>query len=310
MSNLCDAMGLRMRYGRPESQFETEFEPATGTIWGYFKPRDVTYFSVSLLQDIASHDATLAERAGHLEIEGALCKPSYYVLASRTPGVFSMGGDLSLFAMLIKVQDRTALASYAKLCIDNIYRRVHRFFSPTLTTISLVQGDALGGGFEAALTSDVIIAEESAQMGLPEILFNLFPGMGACSLLTRRIGLRAAEEFILTGKVLSAAQLHRMGIVDVVATDGQGNTAVRNWIERNAKRRNGMQAVFGARNFIHPVTRQELEGIVDLWVDAALRLTERDLRMMQRLVKAQVRRMGSEGTDAAGAAVESMTAAG
>ncbi len=291
MSNLCDAIGLRMSYGKTGSQYETEFEAATGTIWGFFKPRNGTCFSVDLLQDIAAHDAPLAAKGGHLEIEAELCHPRHYVLASRTPGIFNTGGDLALFAMLIKAQDRTAIASYAKLCIDNIYRRVHNFGSPTMTTISLVQGDALGGGFEAALTSDVIIAEESAQMGLPEILFNLFPGMGAYSLLARRIGMRAAEEFILSGKVLKAAELHKMGIVDVVATDGQGETAVRNWITNNAKRRNGMQAVFRARNFIHPVTREELDGIVELWVDAALRLTERDLRMMQRLVKAQTRRI-------------------
>ena len=61
--------------------------------------------------------------------------------------------------------------------------RVRAFFSPTLTKIVLVQGDALGGGFECALASDVIVAEESAQMGLPEILFNLFPAWAraACS---------------------------------------------------------------------------------------------------------------------------------
>ena len=109
----------------------------------------------------------------------------------------------------------------------------------------------------------MIVAEESAQMGLPEILFNLFPGMGAYSLLARRIGMRAAEELILSGKVLPAAELHEMGIVDVLATDGQGETAVRNWIAKNAKRRNGMQAVFRARQFIHPVTREELDGIVE-----------------------------------------------
>jgi DSF synthase len=130
-------------------------------------------------------------------------------------------------------------------------------------------------------------------MGMPEILFNLFPGMGACSLLARRIGLRAAEELILSGKIMSAAELHKLGVVDVIATDGQGETAVRNWIAKNAKRRNGMQAVFRARQFIHPVTREELDGIVGLWVDAALRLSERDLRMMSRLVRAQMRRVES-----------------
>ena len=305
MSNMRDAMGLCLPYGKANSQYETEFEPATSTVWGYFNPKDgVPCYSLGLLKDILEHDQQLVRNGGKVEVEGALHEVNYYVTASRTPGIFNVGGDLALFSMLIKAGDRDALANYAKLCIDNIYPRTRAFFSPTLTKIVLVQGDALGGGFECALASDVIVAEESAQMGLPEILFNLFPGMGACSLLARRIGIRAAEELILSGKIYSAAELHKMGVVDVIATDGQGETAVRNWIAKNAKRRNGLQAVHRARQFIHPVTREELDGIVGLWVDAAMRLGERDLKMMSRLVRAQVRR--TEPRPAGGGSVVEM----
>jgi DSF synthase len=292
MSNMRDAVGLCIPYGRTDSQYETEFEPATGTVWGYFNPRHgAPCYSLDLLKDILEHDQRLMDNGGKIEAEGTMHAVQHYVTASRTPGIFNVGGDLALFAMLIKAGDRHALENYAKLCIDNMYPRIRSFFSPTLTKITLVQGDALGGGFECALASDVLVAEENAQMGLPEILFNLFPGMGACSLLARRIGMRAAEELILSGKIFTAAELHKMGVVDVLATDGQGETAVRNWITKNAKRRNGLQAVHRARQFIHPVTREELDGIVGLWVDAALRLTERDLRMMNRLVRAQMRRI-------------------
>jgi DSF synthase len=294
MSNMRDTVGLCIPYGKTTSQYETEFEPATGTVWGYFNPKHgVPCYSLGLLKDILEHDQHLMRNGGKVDVDGALHQVNHYVTASRIPGVFNVGGDLALFAMLIKSGDREALAQYAKLCIDNIYPRTQSFFSPTLTKISLVQGDALGGGFECALAADVIVAEESAQMGMPEILFNLFPGMGACSLLARRIGLRAAEELILSGKVMSAAEMHKLGIVDVVATDGQGETAVRNWIAKNAKRRNGLAAVHRARQFIHPITRQELDGIVGLWVDAALRLGERDLKMMHRLVRAQMKRTES-----------------
>ena len=294
MSNLRDATGLCLSYGRAGSQYETQFEPATSTVWGYFNPREgVPCYSLGLLKDILEHDQRLVANGGKVEVEGGMHPVHYYVTASRVPGIFNVGGDLALFSMLIKAGDREALAHYARLCIDNIYPRTRSFFSSTLTKIVLVQGEALGGGFECALASDVIVAEEGAQMGLPEILFNLFPGMGACSLLARRIGIRAAEELILSGKVLPAAELHKMGIVDVLATDGQGETAVRNWIAKNARRRNGLQAVHRARQFIHPVTREELDGIVGLWVDAALRLGERDLKMMNRLVRAQMRRMES-----------------
>jgi DSF synthase len=305
VSNMRDAVGLCLPYGKTNSQYETEFEPATNTVWGYFNPKEgVPCYSLGLLKDILEHDQALVRNGGKVEVEGALNDVNYYVTASRTPGIFNVGGDLALFAMLIKAGNREALAQYAKLCIDNIYPRTQAFFTPTLTKITLVQGDALGGGFECALASDVIVAEESAQMGLPEILFNLFPGMGAYSLLARRIGMRAAEEFILAGKVLPATELHKMGIVDVLATDGQGETAVRNWIAKNAKRRNGLQALHRARQFIHPITRQELDGVVGLWVDAALRLTDRDLKMMHRLVRAQARRMESRPTGGASNVLE------
>jgi DSF synthase len=293
MSNMRDAVGLCLPYGKTNSQYETEYEPATGTIWGYFNPRGNLCFSLGLLKDIAAHDQPLTAKCGAVEVDGQIVQPSHYVLASRSPRVFNVGGDLSLFAMLIKAGDREAIANYARLCIDNMYRRITNFRSPTMTTISLIQGDALGGGFEAALTSDVIVAEESAQMGLPEILFNLFPGMGAYSLLARRLGMRAAEELILSGRVLSAAKLHEMGVVDVLAKDGTGETVVREWIAKSWKRRNGLQAVMRARQLVHPITRDELDAIAEVWVDAALRVEDKDLKMMSRIVRSQMRRMES-----------------
>ncbi|HUG78051.1 MAG TPA: crotonase/enoyl-CoA hydratase family protein [Burkholderiales bacterium] len=290
MSNMRDAVGLCLPYGKANSQYETEFEPATGTIWGYFNPRGTACYSLGLLKDILAHDQRLAANRGRVEIEGTTHEVNYYVTGSRVPRVFNLGGDLALFVLLIKARDRDALAHYARLCIDNMYPRTQNFFSPTLTKIALVQGDALGGGFECALASDVIVAEESAQLGFPEILFNLFPGMGAYSLLSRRIGMRAAEELILSGRILPAAKLHEMGVVDVLAKDGEGPTAVREWIARNARRRNGMQAAYRARKLVNPVTREELDAITEVWVDAAFRLQDRDLKMMGRIVRAQMRR--------------------
>jgi DSF synthase len=218
----------------------------------------------------------------------------YYVVASRTRGVFNLGGDLALFVLLIKARDRDALAHYARRCIDCIYPRIRNYFSPTMTTLSLVQGDALGGGFETALASDVIVAEESARLGLPEILFNLFPGMGALSLLSRRIGARAAEDLVFSGRIATARELHGLGVVDVLAKDGEGEAVTYNWIRKNQKRRNGTQAVFAARQCVQPVTREELDAIADLWVDAALRLEDKDLKMMTRIVRSQQRRMRGE----------------
>ena len=167
MSNLRDAFGLRVPYGKVTSQYVTEFDPATRTIWGYFNPKGTPCFSLGLLKDIRNHDSALAANGGQVEVGGEMQKANYYVCGSRIPRVFNLGGDLALFVLLIKARDRDALAHYARLCIDNMYPRIQNYSCPTLTTITLVQGDEVGGGFECAMSSDVLIAEESALLGLP-----------------------------------------------------------------------------------------------------------------------------------------------
>ena len=95
---------------------------------------------------------------------------------------------------------------------------------------------------------------------------------------------------MLSGRVLPARKLHEMGIVDVLAKDGQGESATQQWIAANQRRHNGSRAIYGLRQICNPITRRELDAAVESWVDAALRLTERDMRMMSRLVRAQQER--------------------
>src|SRR5690606_14589060 len=103
------------------------------------------------------------------------------------------------------------LLRYATECVDSIHL-LHTRLHPDAHTIGLVQGDALGGGFELALACQTIVAERGAQMGFPEVLFGLFPGMGAYSLLSRRVGPKRAEEMMLNGVMYSTEELHAMGI--------------------------------------------------------------------------------------------------
>ena len=76
-------------------------------------------------------------------------------------------------------------------------------------------------------------------------------GMGAFTLLSRRIGMRAAEELITSGRVMPAAKLHEMGVVDILVKKGEGEAATRNWIAKNHKRRNALQAIYAARQHVH-----------------------------------------------------------
>ncbi len=86
----------------------------------------------------------------------------------------------------------------------------------------MVHGDALGGGFETVLSCDVVIAERGAKFGLPEVLFNLFPGMGAYSLLCRRLDGARAQKLMLSGRIYTAEELEEMGLVDLVVEPGEG----------------------------------------------------------------------------------------
>jgi DSF synthase len=213
---------------------------------------------------------------------------SHIVLGSDTH-VFNLGGDLALFAQLIRARDREGLMRYASECVDNIHL-LHSRLHPTAHTIALVEGDALGGGFELALACQTIVAESGVQMGFPEVLFGLFPGMGAYSLLARRVSPKLAEEMMLNGVMYSSDELHRMGVVDVLVPKGEGVRAVHEVIRQNRRIAAARLALHRVREVVNPVSHQELMDITRIWVDTALQLGDKQLRIMERLVRAQLRR--------------------
>ena len=268
------------------SQLSTRFDSDTGILWTLIDQASVPCVTPELLQDLQDHHKEIENSGGSLLVDGQWQQIRYSVLASITPGVFNLGGQLALFRQLIRNKDRASLLKYATWCIDTFIPRYNHFNAP-LATITLVQGDALGGGLEAALTSDIIIAERQSQMGFPEILFNLFPGMGAYSVVARKIGARLAEKMILSGKIYNAEELHAMGLVDIVAEPGEGENVVHEYVRKQEHRSNGFLAVQQARHRFNPVTYQELIDITTVWVDAALKLSERDLKVMDRFVRAQ-----------------------
>ncbi|WP_162559042.1 crotonase/enoyl-CoA hydratase family protein [Sphingorhabdus sp. EL138] len=214
----------------------------------------------------------------------------YFVCGSRTPGIYNLGGDLKHFADCIRRRDLGALKKYARTCVHMQYANSTGFGAPIIT-MALVQGDALGGGFEHALAFDILVAERSARLGLPEILFNLFPGMGAYSYLRQRLGRKETEQFILEGKLFTAEQLYEMGVIDILAEDGKGEQAIIEYTKQNRKRFHAERAVYKARRLANPVTIDELLEITEMWAETALYLDEVDVRKMERLANAQERRI-------------------
>jgi DSF synthase len=268
----------------PYTQLTTYHDENFQLMWYYMHGSPRPCFTPILLEELQQFRDNICREID--EPNGRDIK--YLVLASDVPEIFSLGGDLQLLKKFVVTKDRDGLFQYAKACIDLLYAN-YTHLDRDITTIALVQGDALGGGFEGAMASNFLIAERSARMGLPEILFNLFPGMGAYSLLSRKLDSARAEKLILSGKVYTAEELYDMGIVDMLAEDHQGERAVYDYIKRENKSYNGYRALRAAKNCVNPITYDELLNITEIWVDAALRLEPRDLRMMERLVSRQTK---------------------
>ncbi len=254
-------------------------------IWCYYNPTPRSCFSLIMLKELRQLQQSIIDYFNTKKTHSdSLIR--YLVLHSKVPGIFSLGGDLALFGRLIKEKNRQQLLDYARQCIDMIYLNTVSMHLP-LTTISLVEGAALGGGFECALSSNILIATENAEMGFPEIRFNMFPGMGAYSLLARTCGKGIAERMIASGVTYSAGELYEMGIVDHLGETGKGMESVEKFMRQHQQSGNGYRALQQIQQRYHPMDYQELEDITEIWVDTALRLKDKDLRLMARLVKAQ-----------------------
>jgi DSF synthase len=268
-------------------QLDVSWDDPTGALWTFMRPRGRPSYNLDLLEDFHAWQrgiiAAFENRPNDLR---------FLLLGSRTPGVFNLGGDLDLFAAKIRDRDRQALVAYGESCVRILHRNMNCLGLP-MVTIGLAQGDALGGGFESLLSFNVIIAERDAKFGFPENIFGLFPGMGAYSLVARRVGAAFAEEMMLSGRIYTAEEMKDVGLVHILAEPGQGIAEARDYIERSKRRHTGSRSIYQVGREVNPITLMELDRIVQVWADACLQLRDRDLKVMHRLVSAQDRLQGT-----------------
>lgn len=269
-------------------QISIRYDEGHEALWTYFNQLNrVPCANHELVKELNQHQAEIETSGGMLYANDRAYNIKYSVAASLTPNVFNLGGQLSLIRELAKERNKEALLYYAVKSIDGLASRLNRYNTTSIVNITLLQGLALGGGLEAALASDVIIAERKSIVGFPEILFNMFPGMGGYSLVSRKAGVKVADEMILKGKQYTAEQAFELGIVDVLVEDGQGEKAVYDWINNNKRFFNGYLAAQRAKNRINPITYDELLDITKIWVDVALKLGDREFSIMDRFIYSQ-----------------------
>lgn len=271
-------------------ELDVSLDPKTKALWCYMRPRRAPSITPTILYDFLDLHSHIT--SGSL-IETIGCNRSieYYIQGSRIPGIYNLGGDLAFMIECARAGDHEALRNYAYNCVQVVYN-IFTGFDRAIVSIALIEGDALGGGFEAALCCNFIIAERSARFGFPEILFNCFPGMGAYSFLSRRVGASVAEEMMQNGKIYTATEMYEMGIVDSLADDGCGKDALANYITARTPTYSMRNALCRIRQCVNPVRLDELRAITDLWVEMTLKLSPADINKMMRFVSAQQRRLG------------------
>ncbi len=277
-----------MKLDNNYQQIDVEYDKNHQCLWTYLNQTNhIPCFSKEIISSANKHQKDIMTSEGNIHIDGENHRLAYSVTASKSDNCYSLGGDLGYFQYCIEHNERELLTNYANSTIDILLDRLNKYSLSGLTTISLIQGKCLGGGLEAALTSDLLIAEEQSTFCFPEIIFNLFPGMGAYSILTRKLGSKMADQVIKSGKVYTAKEALELGLIDMVVPKGQGVASVYQYIRKNERSAIGMQAMNKVRGLVNPITREELQSIVDVWVNTAFKLNEHNLSMMKRLRQSQ-----------------------
>ncbi|MEE4248147.1 MAG: crotonase/enoyl-CoA hydratase family protein, partial [Kangiellaceae bacterium] len=227
LNEICNVWNVQFE------QLEVRYDDRLKALFFTMQPSPLPSFTPRLLEDLRRFQLLarqfLAEdaRRDDRQVE-------YLVFASDIPRIFQLGGDLKFFLDCIEANDRETLSNYAHLSIDVLYDNFINL-GQNVATIALVEGSALGAGFESALSCDYIVAERDAEFQFPETVFNMFPGMGAYSFLSRRVGPAFVEQMIKSGRSYKASELEQQGLIDRLAEPGDARTALETFIVKHRR---------------------------------------------------------------------------
>ncbi len=208
--------------------------------------------------ELVNPPLNLVTREMTLELRAALTRLAAaddvraVVVSGRGDRAFCAGSHIGEF------EELHGRVAEGKLLLEKlVYRQLADLPMPT---IAAVEGDALGGGLELALCCDLRVASARARLGMPEVRLGVMPGSGGTQRLPRVVGLARAKELILTGRILTADEAERIGLVNSVAPVGEASAAADALADEIACR--GPLAVREAKRL--------LDRALDLPLDAGL----------------------------------------
>ena len=184
------------------------------------------------------------------------------VVSGRGERAFCAGSHIGEFEGL-----RGRVAEGKLLLEKLVYRQLADLPMPT---IAAIEGDALGGGLELALCCDLRIASERAKLGMPEVRLAVLPGSGGTQRLPRVVGPARAKELILTGRIITATEAERIGLVNQVVPPGEARSAADAVAAEIAER--GPLAVREAKRLIDAAMDLDLDAGLAAELDASERI--------------------------------------
>lgn len=180
------------------------------------------------------------------------------LFTSSVPRGFCAGADLrALYHGLVDRRDSGGAADReVRVFIDRIHAVFDAFDAAPITTIAAVHGVVFGGGFELALTCDIIVADKTARFCFPELRLGLVPGFGGIPRLARDVGNAVVRDLLFTGRSLNAQRAHALGLVSQLVAPGEAPFVARKVAEQAA--RFDRETSAAAKAFAKPVPREWL----------------------------------------------------
>lgn len=216
------------------------------------------------LNEISS--LTLAELEKFVAVLDDLCREAHaIILHSTLKAGFCAGADLRELYTLILQHGQAEVARNTREYLGRIHAVMNALDAAPLSTIAAVHGVTFGGGFELALTCDLIIADKLTRFCFPELRLGLIPGFGGIPRLKRDLGNAVIRDLLLTGRSFNATKAQQIGLVSQVVAEGEALRAARATAAQLAKFDRTTAA--SAKRFIKPIPFEELRQEIDIFCE-------------------------------------------
>ena len=217
-------------------------------------------------------------------------KTIYYIVQGKIEtGIFNLGGDLALFKELAEDKNLKKIQEYGYNCIKLIHRNLH-MYKHNVIGIAIINGEARGGGFEAALSFERTVGVKNMKVSLPEYIMGFFPGMGAFEMLSRKVGYVKTKNIIMENINFTTDKLYEDGVIDALYDSyDDALRGVLKYIHIIKKNPNVFFALKKMEERENDIGYEELKSSVELWAEVIYNLKSIHLKKIEKILTFQKR---------------------